>query len=77
MQERLEYWLVVPVARVLGRMPRSLARLWARGLAFMVYWLFGRLRRVGMRNLQMALPELSIDAQKTNRRHADPVWPRR
>ena len=64
MQERLEYWLVVPVARVLGRMPRSLARLWARGLAFMVYWLFGRLRRVGMRNLQMALPELSIDAQK-------------
>ena len=54
----------MPVARVLGRMPRSLARLWARGLAFMVYWLFGRLRRVGMRNLQMALPELSIDAQK-------------
>ena len=64
MRERLEYWLVVPVARVLGRMPRGLARLWAWGLAFMVYWLFGRLRRVGMRNLQIALPELSTEARK-------------
>jgi KDO2-lipid IV(A) lauroyltransferase len=30
----------------------------------MVYWLFGRLRRVGMRNLQIALPELSTEARK-------------
>ena len=64
MRERLEYWLVIAVARTLGRMPRGLARLWAWGLAFMVYWLFGRLRRVGMRNLQMALPELSPQARK-------------
>lgn len=64
MQETLEYWLVVAVARVLGAMPRPLARLWARGLAFVVYWLFGRLRRVGTRNLEMALPELFPDARK-------------
>ena len=64
MRERLEYWLVVVVARTLGRMPRGLARLFARGLAFTVYWLFGRLRRVGMCNLQMALPELSPEARK-------------
>jgi Kdo2-lipid IVA lauroyltransferase/acyltransferase len=63
MRERFEYWLVVPVARTLGRMPRPLARLWASGLASLVYWLFGRLRRVGMRNLAMALPDLSCDAR--------------
>ena len=64
MRETLEYRLVVAVARALGAMPRGLARLWARGLAVMVYWLFGRLRRVGIRNLQMALPELA-DADRT------------
>jgi KDO2-lipid IV(A) lauroyltransferase len=42
-------------------MPRGLARLLAGGLAFAVYWSFGRLRRVGVRNLELALPELPID----------------
>jgi KDO2-lipid IV(A) lauroyltransferase len=64
MRERLEYWLVVPVARTLGRMPRGLARLWASVLAFLVHCLFGRLRRVGMRNLERSLPELSTEARK-------------
>jgi Kdo2-lipid IVA lauroyltransferase/acyltransferase len=58
MQENLEYGLVRAVAGCLGRMPRGLARLLAGCLAFAVYWCFGRLRRVGMRNLEMALPEL-------------------
>src|ERR1035441_348056 len=61
MRENLEYWLALAVARTLGRMPRGLARLLARGLAFAVYWSFGRLRRVGVRNLELALPELPID----------------
>src|ERR1039457_7156172 len=64
MRYRLEYWLVVPVTLGLGRIPPGLARLWAWVLAFKVYWLFGRLRRVGMRNLQMALPEFSTEARK-------------
>jgi KDO2-lipid IV(A) lauroyltransferase len=64
MQENLEYGLVRAVAGCLGRMPRGLARLLARCLAFAVYWCFGRLRRVGMRNLQLALPELSSQARK-------------
>jgi KDO2-lipid IV(A) lauroyltransferase len=59
MRENLEYWLVVSVARALGRMPRGLARLLAGLIAFAVYWAFGRLRRVGVRNLELALPELS------------------
>ena len=61
MRERLEYWLVVSVARTLGWMPRALARMWAGLLAFAVYWGVGRLRRVGMRNLEMALPKVSAD----------------
>jgi KDO2-lipid IV(A) lauroyltransferase len=64
MQESLEYGLVRAVAGCLGRMPRGLARLVAGCLAFAVYWCFGRLRRVGERNLELALPELSFKARK-------------
>jgi KDO2-lipid IV(A) lauroyltransferase len=64
MRENLEYWLVVAVARFLGRMPRGLARLLAGMLAFSVHWAFGRLRRVGVRNLELAFPELALDARK-------------
>jgi KDO2-lipid IV(A) lauroyltransferase len=64
MLETLEYWLVVAVARGLGRTPRPVARIWASILAFKVYWLFGRLRRVGLRNLEMAMPEFSLRARK-------------
>jgi len=63
-RERLEYWLVLAVARVLGAMPRSLARLVSGGLAFLVYVLLVRLRRVGERNLQLALPALSSGEKK-------------
>ena len=63
MQEKIEYWLVVAVARALGWMPRGLARWIAGGIAWTVYALFGRLRRVGERNLQLALPELSSKAR--------------
>jgi len=59
MQKTLEYWLVVAVARVLGWMPRWLARLFAGALAWAVYHAMARLRRVGERNLQLAMPELS------------------
>jgi Kdo2-lipid IVA lauroyltransferase/acyltransferase len=58
MRENLEYWLVVAVARALGAMPRGLARVFSGLLATFVYLVFGRLRRVGERNLELALPEL-------------------
>jgi len=64
MRERLESWVVVAVARSLGRMPRRVARAWAWILAIKVYWIFGRLRRVGVRNLEMALPELSSKTRR-------------
>jgi KDO2-lipid IV(A) lauroyltransferase len=59
MRENLEFWLVLAVARTLGWLPRGLARLAAGVLAWGVWRAYGRLRRVGQRNLEMALPELS------------------
>jgi KDO2-lipid IV(A) lauroyltransferase len=59
MRDRLEYWLVVAVARSLGWMPRRLARLLADALTWSMYRALSRLRRVGRRNLELALPELS------------------
>ena len=64
MQQTLEYWLVVVIARGLGRLPRGVARLLAGLLFLLVYCFMGRLRRVGERNLQMALPELTPKARK-------------
>ncbi len=59
MREKLEFWLVLAVARFMGRLPRWMARLFADLLAWCVYRLHGRLRRVGERNLGLALPELT------------------
>jgi KDO2-lipid IV(A) lauroyltransferase len=64
MRERLEYWLVVSIARALGLMPRGLARIWAGLLAATVYQVFGRLRSVGTRNLEMALPEAGFEERQ-------------
>jgi KDO2-lipid IV(A) lauroyltransferase len=64
MREKLEFWLVLTVARPLGWLPRGLARWVAGVLAWSVYVLHGRLRRVGMRNLELAFPELSVRERK-------------
>jgi KDO2-lipid IV(A) lauroyltransferase len=58
MRENIEFWLVLAIARGLGRMPRGLARRVAGALTFAIYKLHGRLRRVGHRNLELALPGL-------------------
>ena len=64
MLENLEYWFVVAGARMLGRLPRRIARLFSTLLAICVYRCFGRLRRVGEQNLQMALPALSASTRQ-------------
>lgn len=64
MRETIEYWLVRAVVAILGRMPNWLARLKAGLLASLVYWALGRLRRVGLRNLALALPELPLAERK-------------
>ncbi len=61
----MEYWLVVLVARTMGRLPRKLARLLAGGLAWVVYMGLGRLRRVGRRNLELAMPEIGAEERES------------
>jgi KDO2-lipid IV(A) lauroyltransferase len=55
-QERLEYVSVRLLVALLGALPRS----WARGLGAaaggLAFALLGRLRRVGLRNLELAYP---------------------
>ena len=58
MRHRLEYALVWAIVRSLGALPRPVARAAGMALALSVYLLHGRLRRVGMRNLQIAFPEM-------------------
>jgi KDO2-lipid IV(A) lauroyltransferase len=60
MRHRFEYALVWPVVKALGLLPRFVARAAAIGLAWVIYALHGRLRRVGMRNLELALPEMPV-----------------
>ncbi len=56
MRQRLEYALAWPVIKILGVLPRPLARAAAIGFAWAVYLLHFRLRRVGVRNLALAFP---------------------
>jgi Kdo2-lipid IVA lauroyltransferase/acyltransferase len=59
MRQKLEYGLAWPFIKLLGTLPRPLARFTAINLARIIYLLHGRLRRVGMKNLAMAFPEKS------------------
>ncbi len=59
MRERLEYALVWPWIKILGLLPRPVARAIGITLGLTVYALHGRLRRVGLRNLALAFPEMS------------------
>src|SRR6266567_3160836 len=56
MRYRLEYFPVWLLATFIGALPRPLARLLCQGLAMLIYALHGRLRRVGVRNLDLAFP---------------------
>src|SRR5215469_186960 len=58
MREWLEYAPVWLLAKFLGLLPRSVARAIGTGIGRAAYWLHPRLRRVGMRNLELAVPEL-------------------
>jgi KDO2-lipid IV(A) lauroyltransferase len=60
MRHRLEYALVWPVVKLLGLLPRWLARPAAILLAWLVYALHRRLRRVGLRNLELAFADMPV-----------------
>ncbi len=64
MRKWLEYAPVWVLVRVLGALPRPLARAVGIGIAKLVYLVHGRLRRVGLRNLELAFPEKSLAERK-------------
>ena len=57
LRERAEYLALRLVAGAVGVLPRSVARAVGAGIGAVAWTLLGRLRRVGMRNLEMAFPE--------------------
>jgi Kdo2-lipid IVA lauroyltransferase/acyltransferase len=57
MLERLQYWPVALLVRVIGVLPRSLAHGVGIFIGGLVYQSHPRLRRVGHRNLELAFPE--------------------
>jgi Kdo2-lipid IVA lauroyltransferase/acyltransferase len=59
MRRKLEYAAAWPFIKILGWLPRPLARAFAICIGQAVYLLHVRLRRVGMRNLALAFPEKS------------------
>lgn len=59
MRHRLEYATAWVIVKTIGALPRPLARMAGISLARVIYVLHGRLRRVGMRNLALAFPEMS------------------
>jgi Kdo2-lipid IVA lauroyltransferase/acyltransferase len=64
MRRRLEYAAAWPFIKILGLLPRRLSRAFAISLAQIIYLFHAKLRRVGMRNLEMAFPEKSLAERK-------------
>lgn len=64
MRHRLEYAPVWLILQILRWIPRPLARGIGIGLGMLVYVLHGRLRRIGMRNLELCFPEMPMEERK-------------
>jgi Kdo2-lipid IVA lauroyltransferase/acyltransferase len=64
MRRKLEYAAAWPFLKIMGILPRRLARAFAIGVAQIVYLLHFRLRQVGMRNLARVFPEKSEAERK-------------
>jgi len=66
---RLEYALAWVLIKIVAALPRPLARVVGIAIAWIVYFAHHKLRRVGMRNLELAFPEKSRrERQKILRR---------
>jgi len=61
---RLEYALAWALIKLVGALPRSLARAAGISISWFVYLFHRKLRRVGMRNLELAFPEKPLRERK-------------
>lgn len=64
-RHRAEFILVWLLLQIFAILPRSVARLLGACVGRIAYAALGRLRRVGLRNLQLALPELDGSEHET------------
>ena len=64
MRERLEYAVVWPAIKLMGLLPRPLARAIGIALGLTVFRLHRRLREVGMRNLALAFPQMPAEERR-------------
>ena len=64
MRHRIEYALAWTIVKSVGALPRPLARTAGISLAWSVYFLHRKLRRVGMSNLELAFPERSVSERR-------------
>ena len=64
MRENLEYALVSAFLHALGALPRPLSHAAGIGIGICAYALMGRLRKVGMRNLQIAFPDMPASQRR-------------
>lgn len=60
MLDKLQYWPVALLVRLIGILPRPLAHAVGILIGKAVYYLHPRLRRVGLRNLELAFPDKSL-----------------
>lgn len=60
MRQRAEYALVWGIVRIMGSLPRSVARSLGAAIGRAAYLAIPRLRRVGYRNLSLAFPNLPL-----------------
>jgi len=63
-RERLEYAVVWPAIKLMGLLPRPLARAVGIALGLTVFRLHRRLREVGMRNLALAFPQMPAEERR-------------
>jgi KDO2-lipid IV(A) lauroyltransferase len=64
MRHRLEYAPVWLLVRLMGLLPRSMARALGMAAGQAVYLLHGKLRRVGLRNLEIAFPQKRLEERR-------------
>jgi KDO2-lipid IV(A) lauroyltransferase len=64
LRERAENWVLRWMVGAVGLLPRSAARAVGAGIGAAAWVLLSRLRRVGMRNLELAFPE-KLEAERT------------
>lgn len=64
MRFRFEYALAWCLVKLIGALPRPLARAIGIALGQLIYMLHGKLRRVGMRNLALAFPGKTLSERR-------------